>query len=177
MPICRLQKNHALSRRGLPPSLPPPIHPTAAFASSIPNPPNDASKAKQRKVYTPERRALYYPSHSPLRTVAVGRRRRRPPILALFRFALRFLFLSLSVISFPFPFLFSSPRSIHPSIHPLPPFFLSFSLACSPLCSHSRFPSKATSSSSSSPLPRTIPLRPTGRVPLTLTHMRANEID
>lgn len=49
MPICRLQKNHALSRRGGPtPALLPHPSPT----------PNDASKAKQRKVYTPEKSAL-----------------------------------------------------------------------------------------------------------------------
>lgn len=49
MPICRLQKNHALSCRGGPsPALSPHPSPT----------PNDASKAKQRKVYTPEERAL-----------------------------------------------------------------------------------------------------------------------
>lgn len=49
MPICRLQKNHALSRRGGPtPALSPHPSPT----------PNDASKAKQRKVYIPEERTL-----------------------------------------------------------------------------------------------------------------------
>lgn len=49
MPICRLQKNHALTRRGGPsPALSPHPSPT----------PNDASKAKQRKVYIPKERTL-----------------------------------------------------------------------------------------------------------------------
>jgi len=129
MPICRLQKNHALSRRGGPtPALSPHPSPT----------PNDASKAKQRKVYIPEERtlsrfSLSFPSFHPFLFLSFSRSSFTSTGPRLFR-AISFVLLARINSSLRFPSLARSRRrllvsptsshclclSLYPT-YPLPP--------------------------------------------------------